>query len=116
MACDTQTLEGQTLTERKEEVKRAIDKFSAAVASGSTKVKVGPKGEVVFEGMRVEDRGRISDGCAYRMLMVRGSALAKAKIAAAEQASGRKINKQVVGQGWHSHDGGASFHTHKGGR
>jgi hypothetical protein len=39
--------------------------------------------------------------------------LAKAKIAQAEMLSGRSINKQAVGAGVHSHDGGATWH-HKG--
>jgi hypothetical protein len=42
--------------------------------------------------------------------MVSGSALAKAKVAQAEQIAGRGISRQAIGQGLHSHDGGATWH------
>jgi hypothetical protein len=32
-------------------------------------------------------------------------------IAKAEQVAGRSVNRQVVGQGVHSHDGGESWHS-----
>ena len=43
---------------------------------------------------------------------VSSSALARAKIAQAEQIAGRGVNKQVVAQGWHSHDSGTSWERH----
>jgi hypothetical protein len=46
--------------------------------------------------------------------MATGSALAKAKIAAAEALSGRSVNREAVAHGHHSHDNGATWHTHKG--
>jgi hypothetical protein len=114
MACDTRLKPQQTIQERADEVRRAVEKFSRALASGSAKVKVGPNGAVAFEGITTEERDGVTDACAYRRLMVSGSALAKAKIAAAEQAAGRSVDKRVIGQGVHSHDGGRSWHSHKG--
>jgi hypothetical protein len=46
--------------------------------------------------------------------MATGSGLAKAQIAKAEAIAGRSVNKQVVGHGAHSHDGGQTWHDHKG--
>lgn len=111
MACDTQFLEGQTVTERKEEIREAVAKLNAALVSGKAKVIISAQGAVAFTGLSDSERGRVTDACAYRRLMVSGSALAKAKIAQAEQVSGRSINKQVVGQGVHSHDGGKTWHN-----
>lgn len=111
MACDTRTLPGQTLTQRKEEVLAATVKLNALLVAGAVKPKIGPQGAILFEGWTEADRGRVSDACAYRRIMAIGSSLAKAKIAAAEAAAGRTVNRQAVGQGWHSHDG-KTWHTH----
>ena len=46
--------------------------------------------------------------------MISGSPLAKMKIAQAELLAGRTVDKQVIGQGAHSHDGGKTWHNHKG--
>lgn len=112
MVCDTQTLPGQTLSQRKDEVRRATEALSKGLAAGRIKVKLGPQGAVVFEGLSASERSRVSDGCLLRRVLVEGSALAKAKIAQAEQLAGRSINKQAVAQGVHSHDGGKSWHKH----
>ncbi len=112
MACDTRTLPGQTLTQRKEEVLAAVTRLNALLANGQVKVVVSREGAVAFQGWLEQDRGRVSDACAYRRLMSIGSSLAKAKIAAAEAAAGRPVNRQVVGSGLHSHDGGVTFHRH----
>ena len=114
MSCDTRLKPKQTISERADEVRKAAAKFANALANGSARVVIGPQGAVAFEGMSEQDRDGVSDACAYRRIMVSGSALAKAKIAAAEQRSGRAINRAVVGQGAHSHDGGKTWHSHKG--
>lgn len=114
MACDTQLKENQTIQQRAEEIRRATAIFSQALASGRARVKIGPQGAVVFEGITAEERDGITDACAYRRLMVSGSALAKAKIAQAEQLAGRGVDRRVIGQGVHSHDGGRTWHDHKG--
>ena len=111
MACHLLTLPGQSISERAEEIKRKAAAIDAMVARGAIKVKVGPQGAIVFTGLSEQDRGRISDACIYRRLMATGSALARAKIAQAEQIAGRSVNKQVVGQGVHSHDGGNTWHS-----
>jgi hypothetical protein len=46
--------------------------------------------------------------------MATGSAMAKTAIARAEALAGRSVNRQAVAQGHHSHDGGATWHQHKG--
>jgi hypothetical protein len=113
MACDTWVRQGQTLTQRKEEVKKVVDKLSRLITDGQVRVKVGPQGAVTFVAWADNERSGVTDACAYRRIMATGSALAKAKIAQAEQMAGRRINQQVVGQGVHSHDGGHTWH-HKG--
>jgi hypothetical protein len=111
MACDTQyTREGQTLTERKEEIRTTVAKLSADLAAGRVKIAVGPQGAIAFDGW--QNRAGITDACAYRRIMATGSALAKAKIQAAELLSGRSVNKQTVANGVHSHDGGKTWGTH----
>src|SRR5262245_47433513 len=114
MPCDTRTLPNQTLSERKQEVKDTVTRLGALLAAGKVKAKVGPQGAIAFEGWVDADRNRVTDACAYRRLMVSGGVLAKAKIAQAEQLAGRTVDKQVIGQGAHSHDGGKTWHGHKG--
>jgi hypothetical protein len=110
MPCDRQLKAGQSITQRKEEILRAVDRLQKALASGSVKARVGPQGSIAFVGLSESDRAGVTDACAYRRIMVSGSALARAAIARAEQMSGRTIDKQVIGQGVHSHDGGRTWH------
>jgi hypothetical protein len=63
---------------------------------------------VTFTGIADEERDGVTDACIYRRIMATGSALPRHMIAKAEQVAGRR---QVVGQGVHSHDGGASWHS-----
>jgi hypothetical protein len=114
MACDTIFKQNQTISQRKEEVKKVVSVLDRLIAAGQVRIKVGPQGAVTFTAWADSERDGVTDACAYRRLMVTGSALAKAKIAQAEMMAGRSISKQVVGQGAHSHDGGATWHDHKG--
>jgi hypothetical protein len=68
---------------------------------------------VTFEGWQEADRGRVSDACAYRLLMSGGGSLAKAALVRAEQMAGRSVSKEAVAIGLHSHDGGKTWGTHK---
>ena len=110
MSCDTITLKGQTLTERKDEVRRALARLETLLASRTVTPKVGPQGVIAFQGWTEADRGRVSDGCAYRLIMSGGGSLAKAAIARAEAMAGRPVNKQMVAQGYHYH--GDTLHRH----
>lgn len=112
MPCDTKLKPNQTISERADEVRRATMKFAEGLASGRIRVKIGPQGAVAFEGINELDRDGVTDNCAYRRLMVQGSALAKMAIQRAEQLAGRGVDKKVVAQGHHSHDGGRTWHKH----
>ena len=109
--CDTQSLAGQTLTERKIEVREAVERLAKALATGRAKAVVGPQGAVTFtgEGASVLGDARVTDACCYRRVMSTGSALARAAIAKAEMMAGRKVDRQVVAQGFHSHDSGGTW-------
>jgi hypothetical protein len=110
MPCDTRLKPRQTISERKVEVRKAVDRFAAGLATGRVKAKVGPQGAVAFDGLTTEERDGVTDACAYRQLMVHGSALAKAAIARAEQIAGRSVDRKMVAAGHHSHDGGETWH------
>lgn len=110
MPCDTWTKPRQTMTERKEEVKKVVTRLDQLIANRIVKVKVGPQGAIAFEGWTDGERDRVTDACAYRRIMVSGSALARAEIAKAEQLSGRTVSKTALAGGHHSHDGGKSWH------
>jgi hypothetical protein len=110
MPCDTKLKAGQTISQRAEEVREVVAKLQAALVSGKVKAVVSKEGGVAFAGLSEADRNNVTDACAYRRLMVSGSALAKAKVAQAEQIAGRGISRQAIGQGLHSHDGGATWH------
>jgi hypothetical protein len=109
MPCDTRLKPRQTISQRKAEVVKAVDKLSQGLATGKVKAKIGPQGAIAFIGFD-EDRDGVTDACAYRRLMVSGSALAKAAIAKAELLAGRKVDKSVLAAGVHSHDGGDHWH------
>lgn len=109
MPCDTKLKPRQTIQQRAEEVRRAVDSLSKALAMRQIKPVIGPQGAIAFQGWD-KDRDGVTDACAYRRIMATGSALAKAEIARAEQMSGRKVNMAAVGAGIHSHDGGSTWH------
>jgi hypothetical protein len=111
MVCDTRArVRGQTLTERKAEVKSAVDKLASMLAANRVTAKVGPQGAITFTNWANPERSFVSDACAYRMIMATGSAAAKIAIAKAEALAGRSVNKQALAQGIHSHDGGGHWH------
>lgn len=112
MVCDTRLKPKQTISERKEEVKAAMDRLNKSLVSGKVLAKVSSQGAVVFEGWSDLERDGVTDNCAYRRLMATGSALAKERLARAEMLAGRKINRNVVNSGVHSHDGGKTWHKH----
>jgi hypothetical protein len=111
MPCDRILQKDETLTMRKESIRKKTEELERGLASGKIKVRIGPQGAVAFEDWA--DRGQISDNCAYRRIMAKGSAMARMKVADAEQLAGRSVSKKMVAQGAHSHDGGASWHSHK---
>lgn len=112
MTCDTRLKARQTIAQRKDEVRRVQERVIAGLKSGKIKPKVDAKGGVVFTGLTDDERDGVTDGCIYRRVMVSGSQLAIQAIARAEQLAGRGVNKQLVAQGYHSHDDGKSWHHH----
>jgi uncharacterized protein YegL len=115
MPCDTRLKPRQTISQRKEEVRRTIDTLSRKLAAGQVKVKISPQGAVAFDGLTEQERDGVTDNCAYRLIMSQGSTQAKLAIQKAEMMAGRTISRQTVAQGGHSHDGGHSWHGgHKG--
>jgi hypothetical protein len=108
MPCDTHLRTGQTITERKAEVRTAVEKLEAALKARLAKPVIGPQGAIAFEGW--ENRDGVTDACAYRRIMATGSALARAEIAKAETLAGRSVNRSAVAAGTHSHDGGHTWH------
>lgn len=113
MACDTRPRRrNQTLSQRKADVKKAVETLDRAVLRRKVKPVVGPQGSITFAGWTEEERDGISDACAYRLIMQTGSALARAEIAKAELLAGRAVDRKVIAQGVHSHDGGTTWGTH----
>jgi len=87
---------------------------SAGLTNGRIRVIVSRQGAIAFAGLTEKERDGVTDACLYRRLMATGSSLAKQAIARAEALAGRTVDRQVVAQGMHSHDGGASWHGQKG--
>jgi len=116
MPCDSRLKKGQTISERKVEIKEAVDKLAAALAAGKIKPVVGAKGGIAFPGWVEGQQGGVTDNCGYRRLMSSGSALAKMAIERAEALAGRRVDRQAVAQGLHAHtlDGRTVWHDHKG--
>ena len=112
MACETYQRPNQTLAQRKDEIRHMQEKVIAGLKTGQIGVKVDAKGGVTFTGIPAEDRPGITDACIYRRVLVSGSQLAIQAIQKAERLAGRAVDKQMVATGYHSHDGGSSWHRH----
>jgi hypothetical protein len=110
MPCDTVRKPNQTISQRASEVRKATDTIAKGVATGRIKVRVGPQGAIAFDGIRPDERDGVTDACAYRRILASGGHAALAKIAEAERIAGRQVDRQVVGHGVHSHDGGVTWH------
>jgi len=112
MACDSRFMfQGQTVAQRKTEIKDVVEKLEKLIAAGQVKPKVGPQGAVTFVGWADSEKRMVTDACAYRRIMATGTAATKLKLMQAEQLAGRSVSRQAVGQGVHSHDGGKSWHS-----
>lgn len=111
MACETRLKPRQTLQERAADVRKVMAAVEKGLTSRLVRVKVGSQGAVAFEGLSDGERDGVTDACIYRRLMVSGSSLARAKIALAEQLAGRSVDRKVIAQGTHSHDGGRTWHS-----
>lgn len=108
MPCDTKLKPNQTITQRKLEITEVVDRAMKGLVNGSIKVKLSSSGAVAFDGLT--NNNDVTDACVYRRIMSTGSALAKAKLTAAQALLGRA----VVTNGEHSHDGGKTWHgSHK---
>ena len=110
MPCDTRRAPGQSLDQRKVEVREAISRLAAALVAGRARAVVGKSGGIAFVGIDDLITARVTDACAYRMVMATGSALAKMAIARAETLTGRTVDRHALAQGVHSHDHGHTWH------
>ncbi len=119
MPCDTYRQPEQTITQRKEQIRDTIDQLAKDLIAGRVKPVVGPNGAIAFQGFTSSggvisspllQRNNVTDNCAYRRIMVQGSAAAKMAIFRAEKLAGRSVSKQTVAAGVHSHDGGSTWH------
>ena len=113
MPCNSRMRAGQTISQRKDEIKEAVDKLAAALAAGKIKPVVGAKGGISFPGWLEGQQNRVTDNCGYRRLLASGSTLAKIAIERAELLAGRKVDRQAVAQGMHYHSD-TGWHDHKG--
>jgi hypothetical protein len=111
MPCDTPVRTNQTIQQRAADVRRVLSRVEQLLTSRLIKVRVGPQGAIAFDGLPDEERDGVTDACIYRRLMVTGSALTKAQIARAEQLAGRSVDRKVIANGVHSHDGGRSWNN-----
>lgn len=114
MPCDTRLKKNQTIQQRAKEVRDVVSFLDELLRKGKVTAKVGPQGGITFVGMTDSEKDGVTDACAYRRLMVSGSATAKAAIAKAEMLAGRAVDRRALQIGVHSHDGGESWHGHKG--
>lgn len=114
MPCDTRLKPNQTIKERAGEVRAAVERIAKGLASGRIKPVIGAQGAIAFQGVTDDERDGVTDACAYRRLLASGSSLALAQIARAEALAGRQVDRKMVAQGAHSHDGGVTWHSHKG--
>jgi hypothetical protein len=102
----------QTITQRREEIRKRMKVVDRLIIQKKVKLKVGPQGAVVVTGLSAEDRDGMTDACIVRRIMATGSAPAKLELLKAQQLAGvsaAQVQKAVTA-GVHSHDGGATWH------
>jgi hypothetical protein len=109
MACESYRQQGQSLEQRNAEIKKKLKELEQKLRAKSVSLGIGPNGSIVFRGWKKDDRGGISDACAFRVLSAEGSWDLRQAIAKAESESGRKVNVNAVAAGHHSHDGGKTW-------
>lgn len=112
MACDQQIRNMQPgfLRQAAEQRRKAaLAKLAQALKNRTARVIIGANGAVAFQGW--QDRGAISDVCAYRALMAANSPELRAAVARAEVTAGRAVDQKAVSAGTHSHDGGKTWHA-----
>ena len=111
MACETYLKARQTKEQRLREIKKAVTALEQALAMKTIKPVIGPQGAITFAGWN-SNRDGVTDACAYRRIMSGNASLAKLAISQAETLAGRTVDRAIVGQGVHSHDGGATWDKH----
>ena len=104
MPCNTQLKPKQTLSQRADELRKAVASIDKLLASGRAQVKTGPQGAVVFTGIPDSVRDGMTDTCIYRTLTRTASPQVKMQLARLN------VNSAAVRAGIHSHDGGATWH------
>lgn len=114
MPCDRTLKKNQTIQERAAEVRKVVERLNQALVVGRVKAMVGAQGAIAFQGLTEAERDGVTDACAFRRLMATGSPLALAAISRAEALAGRSVDKHAIAIGAHSHDGGRTWHDHKG--
>jgi hypothetical protein len=110
MPCDT-IKRNVTPEVRKVEIEDALKRLEDALTRGQVKVVIGSNGAVALNGWTAESRDMVTDVCAVRRLLGKGSWPLRQAIAKAEALGGRKMNIQAVASGIHSHDGGITWNS-----
>ena len=110
MPCASKLKAGQTIAQRAAELRKRGEQIDKLLAAGRVSATIGKQGGIAFTGIPEDVRDGMTDACVYRAIMARGSHQAKMAIAKAERLAGRVVDKKVVAQGLHSHDGGQSWH------
>lgn len=110
MPCDTKP--SLTKEERQAQA-NALELLARKLkVGGGASVVIGANGSIAFRGWEGEERGGLSDLCAYRKLLATGSPELRTAVARAEAMSGRRIDGRAIAAGVHSHDGGKTWGSH----
>lgn len=95
---------------QKQTQREALARLAREIGAGTVKVIIGRTGGIAFSGWADENRGGVSDLCAYRALA--NSPEMRRAVLRAEALGGNKIDPRTIASGLHSHDGGQSWSRH----
>ena len=123
MACYSMRLPNEDAATRERRLNDALARVEAALAAGTARIVIGPGGAAAIEGWTQDQRerggallpggtkyvGGLTDVCAMRSLMLKGSAVARQAIAEAERVAHQRFNPMAA---VHSHDGGVTWGGH----
>lgn len=105
MPCDTRP----TLTQLQRQAQdEALKRLQAALGAGAITLTIGRQGALAITGWAEDQREGLSDVCAFRRLA--NTPELRRALAAAEARAGVRLDRRMITQGVHSHDGGKSWH------
>lgn len=108
MAC--YLMKPQLTPEQVKAKENALKTLERRLAAKEVTINVNRQGAVSIVGWSEAERGGVADSCVFRALSAANSPEFRRALAAAEARAGMRVDRRLIASGYHSHDGGKTFH------